>query len=63
MAFYWIIWEPHNGDPIGITSLNLQVLISLTKYIEENQEDTLKIFSYVQTCSLYIVFLHLVYIL
>ena len=39
MAFYWIIWEPHNGDPMGITSLKLQVLISLTKYIEENQED------------------------
>ena len=21
MRFYWIIWGPHNGDPIGITLL------------------------------------------
>ena len=37
--FYWIIWGPHNGNPMGITLLKCKKLTLQVKYVKIHQSD------------------------
>ena len=39
MMFYWIIWGPHNGNPMGITLLKCKKLTLQVKYVKIHQSD------------------------